>query len=262
MANANNANGFRPISANPTRRSYTVGATAVKKGDLVGLSSTGLVELFVVATHLVPLGVVKDDAAASAEVEVYDDCDGTLFLAQFDGVFATSHRGKCFDFKGTTGIQEVDGANSLYGHIEVLGQYEVPGSTDAGGQDAKVICRIRKYAVNERPFLEPDHAVYSGTLSGHVSISIAADTGVLKAARFMKLDPGGAGRNVTLAATLHSKGRHIRICNAADAAESLTVKNSGATNIAVLNQNEQADFIYDGSTWVFIGSSTVVDMSA
>lgn len=262
MANANVPNGFTPLSSNPTRRSYTVGATAVKKGDLVALSATGLVELFVVATHLLPLGVVREDTAASASVEVYDDCDGTLYLAQLDGVFATSYRGKFLDFKGTTGIQEVDGSNSLYGHIEVLGQYEVPGSTDAGGQDAKVVCRIRKYAVNNRPFLEPDHAVYSGTLAGHVSISTSADTNILKAARFMKLDAGGSGRNVTLLATLHSKGRHIRICNASDAAESLTVKNSGATNIAVLNQNEQADFIYDGSTWVFIGSSTVVDMSA
>ncbi|MBT9557897.1 MAG: hypothetical protein IV100_17810 [Myxococcales bacterium] len=261
MANANTPVGFRPHSSNPRRRTYTVGGTAVAAGDLVGLNSSGLVELFVVATHLVPHGVVRRGAAAGAEVEVYDDLSATLFVAQFDGTFAAASCGKFYDFKGTTGIQEVDGSNSLYGHVEVLAHHIQPGSEETGA-DAKVVCRIRKFAVSERPILEPDHAVYSGTLAGHISLSTAADTDVLKAVRFMKLDPGGAGRNVTLLATLHAKGRHIRIANAADAAESLTVKNSAGTTVAVLNQNEQADFIYSGSAWVFIGSSTVVDMSS
>ena len=81
-------------------------------------------------------------------------------------------------------------------------------------------------------------------------------------AKFQRLDPGGAGRDVTLPA--EGMGIGFLIFNAADASESLTVKNDAGATQAVLNQNEAGFFISNpaGTAWVSFGLTGVVDISA
>ena len=76
----------------------------------------------------------------------------------------------------------------------------------------------------------------------------------------LRLDPGGANRDVTLDATTHKAGRYFRIVNGADAAENLVVKNADGDTIATINQNEQGEFFYaeeraqasDADNWVLL----------
>ena len=63
------------------------------------------------------------------------------------------------------------------------------------------------------------------------------------------LDPGGAGRDVTLPAEASSKGIIFWIVNTADAAEDLTVKDDGGTTIGTVSQNQAKWFICDGNNW-------------
>lgn len=70
----------------------------------------------------------------------------------------------------------------------------------------------------------------------------------------LKLDPGGANRDVTLPA--YEDGLWFEIYNAADAAENLVVKDAAGT-VATLNQNEYAKFWSDGVDWTYGGILTI-----
>lgn len=87
--------------------------------------------------------------------------------------------------------------------------------------------------------------VNSRTLTGNVTIG-AADP------NYMVLDPNGADRTVTLPAV--AKGLFFQFSNAADAAESLTIKNSGGTTIASIGRGGTATFFSDGTTWYSSGN--------
>lgn len=63
------------------------------------------------------------------------------------------------------------------------------------------------------------------------------------------LDPGGAGRDVTLPAVASSKGLFFIISNEADALEILTVKDAAAATIVTPTQNEACIVFCDGTTW-------------
>jgi hypothetical protein len=67
--------------------------------------------------------------------------------------------------------------------------------------------------------------------------------------RIQVLDPGGAGRDVTLPPEAASAGLEFYIHNAADAAEVLTIKEDGGSTICTPTQNETAYVYCDGSTW-------------
>jgi hypothetical protein len=67
-------------------------------------------------------------------------------------------------------------------------------------------------------------------------------------AQIQFLDPGGAGRDVTLPA-VGDNNHPFYIVNTADAAETLTVKNSGGTTIVQVLQNSAAFVASDGATW-------------
>lgn len=253
MANQNIADGLTPVSPNPRKTKYTNGGTAVKRGDVVGLAS-GLVAFFVPTTHIIPLGVVAFDAAADAEVYVYDDLDGTEFKAQFEGSYTAESNGLDYDLKGTTGIIEIDGATTLYGTVRVLRQYAQNGSNEVA-TNAKVVCRLNNAAAHfkARPTFYPSHAVSVPTLAGNVTITaVTPGENEIAWAQIMKIDPDGSARDVTLGATLHTKGRTFRIANAAGGAENLVIKNSGGSTIVTLNQNEGADLVYDGSAWQYV----------
>lgn len=73
----------------------------------------------------------------------------------------------------------------------------------------------------------------------------------------LKLDPGGANRNVTLPAIATSEGVFLWIVNAADAAENLVVKNAAADTIGTINQNEEGIFFCDGSSWILFRIATI-----
>lgn len=87
------------------------------------------------------------------------------------------------------------------------------------------------------------------TLAGNYVID--ADQGPL-----VNLDPGGAGRNVTL--PTEDEGLAYLINNIADAAEDLTVKNPAAATIGTISQNEAGLAICAGGVWYLrlVGTTT------
>lgn len=72
----------------------------------------------------------------------------------------------------------------------------------------------------------------------------------------INLDPGGAGRNVTL--PTEEEGLCFLINNIADAAEDLTVKNPATTTIGTISQNEAGLAICAGGVWYIrlVGTTT------
>ena len=89
--------------------------------------------------------------------------------------------------------------------------------------------------------------VLESTLTGDVTLTPQHED-------LLRLDPGGASRNVTLPANASSKkGTFFIIYNSADAAENLVVKDSAAATIVTVNQNEQAEVWHTGSAWVLLG---------
>ena len=73
--------------------------------------------------------------------------------------------------------------------------------------------------------------------------------------QLLKLDPGGANRNVTLPAV--EDGLVFWIVNAADAAENLVVENAAGTTIGTINQNEEGVFVSDGAAWKLFRIATI-----
>jgi hypothetical protein len=106
----------------------------------------------------------------------------------------------------------------------------------------------------------PDHIGY-----GPVSMSNAVTNETLSGARtvtfadanILRLDPGGAARDVTLPAEANSAGVVYKIINAADAAENLVIKDDGASTVATINQNEMCEVACDGSAWSLLYVATI-----
>ena len=88
------------------------------------------------------------------------------------------------------------------------------------------------------------------TLSGAFSLTSSYGS-------IVKLDPGGAGRTVTLDAEASASGMIRLIINAADAAEDLTVKDDATNTIGTVSQNEMALFYCDGSAWNLLAIVTI-----
>ncbi len=66
--------------------------------------------------------------------------------------------------------------------------------------------------------------------------------------QFLKLDPGGANRDVVLPAVgRDDHGYFFFIGNAADNAEDLVVKNAADTSVATVNQNEAGVLYVDAA---------------
>jgi hypothetical protein len=101
-----------------------------------------------------------------------------------------------------------------------------------------------------RPLFIEGAANATETLTG-ARVLVAGD------GHFLKLDPGGASRNVDLPAEELSAGMFYFICNAADAAENLVVRDDAASTIVTLNQNEAAWVACTGSAWVHYGVITI-----
>ena len=72
-------------------------------------------------------------------------------------------------------------------------------------------------------------------------------------ANMLRIDPGGAGRTITLPAEEGAKGAWFEILNTANAAENLTVDNDNGDTIVTISQDEKAKVVCDGSSWVHMG---------
>lgn len=65
-----------------------------------------------------------------------------------------------------------------------------------------------------------------------------------------RLDPGGAGRNVDLPA--EANGLWFVVANAADAAETLTVRDDAGATVVAVAQDQAALVWCDGTSWYYI----------
>jgi hypothetical protein len=82
------------------------------------------------------------------------------------------------------------------------------------------------------------------------TVTIAGDTTLTyRSASMLKIDPGGAGRNITLPAP--RPGGYFRITNAADADEGLVVGYGGSTVGPRSDQNERCEFFVESGSWTF-----------
>lgn len=144
MANYDNPNGFRAAMAGMGRKRITIGATAVSKGDVLGVAA-GVAALYSATTHPAgPYCVAAEAGAAAAEIDGYTLNDGAEFIAQFDGTYAaTSHDLQRFDLSGATGAQQVGTAQTI-GTIQVLG-WAPEGGSIAVGANARVRCRFVQF---------------------------------------------------------------------------------------------------------------------
>lgn len=90
--------------------------------------------------------------------------------------------------------------------------------------------------------------VYVDTLAGNLTIGASFPPLIV-------LDPGGAGRTITLPA--EEAGLTFVLVNTADAAEDLTVQDDAAGAVGTVSQNEVALLVCDGTAWhALVGANT------
>jgi hypothetical protein len=82
--------------------------------------------------------------------------------------------------------------------------------------------------------------VASRTLSGNITLTN-------QSRNVQCIDPGGAGRDVTLPAL--EEGLFFLVVNKADAAETITVKDAAAATVVSLAQNTSGLVWCDGAAW-------------
>lgn len=90
------------------------------------------------------------------------------------------------------------------------------------------------------------HGLNVETLSGNKTLSPGDDT-------MQRLDPGGSGRDINLPDASTNGGLAFLIANFADAAEDLTVKDSGGSTVVTVSQNEQAWVASGDGSWNHLG---------
>ena len=84
------------------------------------------------------------------------------------------------------------------------------------------------------------------TLTGNLSVDFATYNGNL-----LRIDPGGAARDVTLPDPANFAGMQLAILNAADAAETITVKNAAGSSLGTIEQNRIGHLVVLGGAWLF-----------
>lgn len=89
-------------------------------------------------------------------------------------------------------------------------------------------------------------------------LTLAADLALTAQYRqVLRIDPGGAARDIDLPAEATSNGLSFEIVNIADAAENLVVKDDAGTTIVTISQNEKATVICEGAAWYHTGIITI-----
>jgi hypothetical protein len=94
------------------------------------------------------------------------------------------------------------------------------------------------------------------TMTGNLDVSAVPG----RYAQVLKLDPGGSARDLTLWDADETAGLMLRLINGADAAETITVKEStadGGSTIETIEQNTEIELFSDGSAWSFVLKRTI-----
>lgn len=91
-------------------------------------------------------------------------------------------------------------------------------------------------------------AVQTQTLAGNLTLT-------KRSSQFLRLDPGGSARDVTLPAA--EDGLWFQVLNLADAAENLVVKDAAGNTVVTISQNERATVRCEGTTWRHMGIETI-----
>lgn len=111
---------------------------------------------------------------------------------------------------------------------------------------------MNRFKVYKRLALVQVPGVQSVTLTGALTIDPALHS------QFLKLDPGGASRDITLPGISISKGVFYNIVNAADQLnENLVIKNAAGDIIVTLNQNESTWVVCSETAWTFTAVQTI-----
>lgn len=159
------------------------------------------------------------------------------------------------DVGGSSALTNADGTDDLavaddavIKGVTYFGDDEAPTQTiPDGGIHVDGLAEFNSPIYAEgRIFEQASNAYNNETLA-------ATKTLVITDAKYQRLDPGGAGRTVTLPAEATSDGLVFIISNWADGAENLTVQDDGTTTIAILNQSEWATFVCNGTSWIHMG---------
>ena len=109
-----------------------------------------------------------------------------------------------------------------------------------------------------RPLTSPlqvKGGVGEATLTGAVILTA-------RSSQMLRLDPGGANRNVDLPGPDEgiedNNGLNYTILNTADAAENLVVRNPAGATVATVSQNERCTFVGVGAqVWAHMGITTI-----
>lgn len=110
-------------------------------------------------------------------------------------------------------------------------------------EHAHLVCDGTNWRIVEQSFDGPEPAATETLSDNKVLTDLDLPT--------QRLDPGGAGRDVTLPAE-GALNRPFLIVNTADAAEVLTIKNDGGSTLGTPTQAESALCVPDGTNWVVI----------
>lgn len=109
-------------------------------------------------------------------------------------------------------------------------------------------------------------SMFKGGAGPHQAFGRYAGAGITLAANltltdehtnFLRIDPGGSARDVTLPAEATSEGAAFRILNTADAAENLVVKDDAGATVVTISQNEAAWVVCDGTSWNHMGIESI-----
>jgi len=171
-----------------------------------------------------------------AEMEAMFDSLGFVYVKQ-----GTSYAGSLWRYKTAIGVT-LESSNLEF---------------EQGPHESDVRAAVARATA---PLVVPTALQLAGGGAANVETLAAVKTLTVTDAQFQRLDCGGSGRTLTLPA--YTDGLFFFVMNASDGAEDLTVADAAGT-VSVLNQNEGAVFVSDGSDWYnVLGLTVVVDQSA
>lgn len=206
--------------------------------------------------------------AASQSDQGSEEANQALFASRFAGVaMAASDAGEdvpvriatdgIFDFEcpsGTWEIGELVGASEnasgdglLNQQVERVSRPELAIGYVARREPvatSRVRVRLLSRTAGVLSLLRLERRQSSNIATLADNLALTADS-----PRIQVLDPGGAARDVTLPPEAACAGVDFFIHNAADAAETLTIKSDGGNTVCTPGQNETAYVFCDGTTW-------------
>jgi hypothetical protein len=244
-------------STKKTRHALPVAsATVIEKGDLLYHDSTN--NDVRPASSQADNGAEEDNQAEFArnflgvalQASANGDTDDILVETSLEHEYSVTVPSATYRFGDYLGASEATSGTALEDQ-----QLEAVGSDDIAifvvtddSSSARTTVRCRPI----RSVFEPSLLERADT---NTETLAAGKTMSHDDAKYQFLDPGGAGRTVTLPAEEESAGLMFVIANTADAAEILTIEDDASAAIATPTQNETAIVFCDGTSWVGIVGS-------